>query len=163
MHGMMYLKDKLLQKRSRVMLIYQYYDMKEKIPDMQISTPPDLAYWMGTLGWCSKAVDSISDRLIFDKFDNDVLDINEIFSQNNPDILFVSAIQSALISSCCFIYISADEDGYPRLQVIDGANATGIIDPITGLLTEGYAVLERNDCDDILTEAYFEVGKTVIY
>ena len=49
---------------------------------------------------------------------------------------------SALISSCCFIYISSDEDNYPRLQVIDGYNATEIIDPITGMLKEGRAVIE---------------------
>ena len=30
------------------------------------------------------------------------------------------------------------------MQVIDGANATGIIDDSTGLLVEGYAVLERD-------------------
>lgn len=80
---------------------------------------------------------------------------------NNPDILFDSAILSALISSCCFIYISPDEDGFPRLQVIDGGNATGIIDPITGLLSEGYAILERDrETGKPEQEAYFIAGRT---
>jgi hypothetical protein len=79
---------------------------------------------------------------------------------NNPDILFDDAILSALISSCCFIYISPDDSGYPRLQVIDGGNATGVIDRITGMLTEGYAVLERDDRDVPTIEAYFTAEQT---
>jgi len=162
MKGIAYLRNKLNAKRTRVLLRYKYYDMKERIPDLRISSPPDLQYWMGTLGWCAKAVDSIADRLVFDRFENDVLAINDIYRQNNPDVLFDSAIQSSLIASCCFIYISNGEDGFPRLQVIDGANATGIIDPITGLLKEGYAVLERDDMDNVLIEAYFVPGMTTI-
>lgn len=163
MQGIAYLKKKLELKSTRVNLRYKYYDMKEYVPDLRISSPPDLQHWMGTLGWCAKAVDSIADRLVFERFENDVLAMNEIFDRNNPDILFDSAILSALISSCCFVYISADEDGFPRLQVIDGANATGIIDPITGLLKEGYAVLERDDRDKVITDAYFEPGMTTIF
>jgi hypothetical protein len=89
--------------------------------------------------------------------------MNEIYQMNNRDIIFDSAVLSALISSCCFIYISADGDGFPRLQVIDGGNATGIMDPITGMLKEGYAVLDRDDNKCPITEAYFVPGRTDIY
>lgn len=44
--------------------------------------------------------------------------------------------------------------------MIDGANATGIIDPITGLLKEGYAILERDRNKQITLEAYFTPGRT---
>ena len=83
---------------------------------------------------------------------------------NNADTLFDSAVLSALISSCCFLYISPDGSGYPRLQVIDGGNATGIMDEVTGLLTEGYAVLARDpETDKPLLEAYFTTGSTWYY
>ena len=52
---------------------------------------------------------------------------------------------------------------FPQLQVIDGANATGVIDPITGLLKEGYAVLERDDAENPVLEAYFREGETLYY
>jgi len=94
--------------------------------------------------------------------ETDYFDMNGIFDQNNKDILFDSAILGALISSCDFIYISADENGFPRLQVIDGYNATGEIDPITNMLTEGYAVLQRDEYGAVLTEAYFTIGNTDI-
>jgi hypothetical protein len=105
----------------------------------------------------------MADRLVFREFEDDTFDLNSIFRMNNPDMLFDSAILSACIASCCFVYISPDEDGYPRLQVIDGANATGCIDEITGLLTEGYAVLERDEYGRPTLEAYFTAGRTDYY
>lgn len=158
-----YLRRKLVQKSVRVNTRYRYYEMKNFTRDLGISSPPSLKNWQTSLGWCAKAVDSLADRLVFRQFDKDYLNFNAIFNMNNPDIFFDSAILSALISSCCFVYISADSDGYPRLQVIDGANATGIMDPITGLLKEGYAVLEREDSSGSpLTEAYFTPEETII-
>ena len=159
--GIEYLRRKLNDKRVRVGLRYDYYEMKNSVRDLSKMTPPSMQWISATLGWCGKAVDSISDRLVFREFDNDNFQLNEIFRANNPDVLFDSAVLSALISSCCFIYISPDAEGYPRLQVIDGSNATGIIDPITGLLKEGYAVLERNsETGEPTLEAYFVPNRT---
>jgi hypothetical protein len=131
--------------------------------DITGTIPPEFRRLKEVLGWCGKAVDVLADRLCFREFRNDNFAMNEIYQMNNWDIIFDSAVLSALISSCCFIYISADGNGYPRLQVIDGGNATGIIDPITGMLKEGYAVLERDDNKCPITEAYFIPGQTDIY
>ena len=160
--GIAYLRKKLNNKRIRVDTRYKFYVMKNKAKDLSTIIPEEFRWLSSTLGWCGKAVDSVADRLVFDSFDNDNFDIMEIFNMNNHDVFFDSAILSALISSCCFVYISADGSGYPRLQVIDGGNATGEMDPITGLLNEGYAVLERDDNDNPLTEAYFIKGETQI-
>ena len=158
--GIEHLRHKLECKRTRVLLRYDFYEMKNREIDFGISSPPNLQYWQSVSGWGAKAVDSLADRLVFHEFTNDNFNLNEIFQRNNSDVLFDSAILSALIASCSFIYISADENGYPRMQVIDGSNATGVIDPITNLLYEGYAVLERNDKDKPTLEAYFEPYKT---
>ena len=162
--GIDYLRNKLAQKRTRVRLRYKYYEMKDMQLSPSITVPAELRYqFKATCGWCAKAVDSLADRLQFRGFRNDTFDLMEIFNMNNPDILFDSAVLGALISSCDFIYISADEDGYPRLQVIDGSNATGVIDPFTGLLREGYAVLERDDYGTPTIEAYFTPELTQYY
>lgn len=159
--GLEHLRRKLSAKRQRVLTRYEYYEMKNRVKDFMISTPPDLALWQSVLGWCATAVDALADRIVFREFEEDNFDLNEIFKMNNPDIIFDSAVLSATISSCCFIYISPDETGYPRLQVIDGSNATGVIDPITGLLEEGYAVLKRdNDTGNPTLEAYFTKEET---
>ena len=157
--GIAYLRNKLENKRTRVLMRYKYYEMKN-ITRNSTLIPPGMEWMKSTVGWCAKAVDSLADRLVFNSFQEDNFDLTEVYNMNNPDILFDSAILSALISSCCFIYISADENGFPRLQVIDGGNATGVLDPITGLLKEGYAVLERDDNDKAILEAWFTLGQT---
>lgn len=161
--GKEYLKNRLAQKRTRVLLRYKYYDMKNGIMYLETLIPSEFKWMAGTLGWCGKAVDSLADRLSFREFRNDNFDINSIFAMNNVDILPDSAMLSALISSCCFVYISPDEDGYPRLQVIDGSNATGDIDPITNMLKEGYAVITRDKNGNPEMEAYFVAGRTEYY
>ena len=161
--GMNYLKAKLRQKQPRVKTRYDYYEMKNIIRDFNISTPPDLRFWMGSLGWCARAVDSLAERLVFREFKNDLYSMNNILAQNNKDILIDSAMLSALISSCSFIYIAADADGFPQLKVIDGYHATGIIDPITNMLKEGYAVLEWDNNNRPITEAYLIPGATFIF
>lgn len=163
--GMEYLRRKLNQKRQRVNLRYKYYDMKNYTRDFGISTPPELRAFNSSLGWCAKAVDSLADRVVFNEFRNDILAMNEIYQMNNPDILFRSAELSAMIAGCAFVYIQPAEkkNEVPLMQVIDGANATGIIDTVTGLLKEGYAVLERDQYGVVKTEAYFLPNETQVH
>ena len=162
--GMAYLRRRLNQKRSRVLTRYKYYEMKNAVKDFGKVTPDEFRFFSETLGWCGKAVDALADRLVWREFRDDNFDLNSIYQMNNADTLFDSAVLSALISSCCFLYISPDGSGYPRLQVIDGGNATGILDEVTGLLTEGYAVLSRDpETDKPLLEAYFTADSTWYY
>lgn len=163
LYGIPYLQTKLMQKQPRVTLRYGFYEMKNLTFDFGISTPPDLRYWNSVVGWCAKAVDSLADRLDFHGFTDDLFNLEQIFDLNNRDVLFNSAFLGALISACDFIYISEDETGFPRLQVIDGGNATGIMDPTTGLLTEGYAILERDVYGIPTKEAYFTDEFTAYY
>lgn len=161
--GIPYLQQKLIQKNLRTTTRYLFYEMKNITFDFGISTPPELKLWNSVVGWCAKGVDSLADRLNFYEFRDDVFGLEEIFNLNNRDILIDSAILGALINSCDFIYISEDETGYPRLQVIDGGNATGIIEPTSYLLNEGYAVLERNIYGQPTKEAYFTFEYTAYY
>lgn len=161
-YGIDYLRRRLADKQTRVLLRYKYYEMKNNTQDFSSLAPEKFKGLKETVGWCAKAVDSLADRLQFDEFQNDEFNLSEIFLSNNQDILIDSAVLSALISACSFVYIRED-NRYPRLQVIDGSNATGIIDPVTNLLTEGYAVLERDSMGVVKTEAYFMAGMTEIY
>lgn len=164
MKGIEYLRKKLNKHERRVNLRYKQYDMKYQDANVGITIPPEIRVrYKAVLGWCAKGVDSLADRLVFREFENDNFEINEIFNMNNPDTLFDSAVLSALIASCCFVYITKGEGDTPRLQVIEAANATGVIDPITGLLEEGYAVLERDEQGKPSLEAYFLPGATHYY
>lgn len=161
--GIEYLRKKLISKRARCETRYNYYEMKNRMNDISTVIPPEFKWLKECLGWCAKSVDSVADRLSFVEFSNDNFDMQEIYNMNNPDVLFDSAIVSALITSCSFIYISHVQGEMPRLQVLDGRLATGIIDPITNMLYEGYAILEEDDRGQPIIEAYFIKGKTWYY
>lgn len=162
--GLDYLRRKSNYHKRRVDTRYTYYDSKYQERDLGLVIPPDIRQrYRSCLGWCAKAVDALADRLVFKEFANDNFALNEIFNLNNPDIFFDSAILSALIASCAFVYISMGDEGYPRLQVIEASNATGILDPITGLLKEGYAVLDRDDKGKPTLEAHFLRDRTDFY
>lgn len=143
---------------------YKQYDMKKDDPNIGFVIPNHIkSRYKSVLGWCAKGVDSLADRLVFRKFDNDDFEVTEIFQENNPDVFFDSVVLSALVGSCSFVYISKGKQGSVRLQVIEASNATGIIDPITGLLTEGYAVLSRDEEGNPSIEAYFLPNRTDYY
>lgn len=161
--GIEFLKKLLTRKRIRIASRYTFYEMKNLAFDFGISTPPELKWWNSCVGWCAKGVDALADRLDFYGFKNDAFGLEEIFQANNKDILFPSGILGALIASCSFIYVSEDDTGYPRLQIINADEATGIIDATTGLLNEGYAVLERNNAKRPIMEAYFTHEGTFYY
>jgi hypothetical protein len=159
--GIEYLRKKLDLYRLGALERQKVYDMKDDYNAPGITIPKALRMqYKATLGWGAKAVDSLADRLVFREFANDNFNINEIFQMNSADILFDDAKLSSLINSCSFIYISEGDETIPRLQVIQGSEATGILDPVTRLLTEGYAVLSRDGRDRPIEELYFVTGRT---
>lgn len=157
------MKRKLTAKQTRVRLRYAFYDMKHTAADISGIIPAQFKFLAYALGWCAKAVDSVSDRLLFDRFWHDDFMLDDIYAENNRDVLFSSAMLSALISSCSFLYIGRNAERFPTVQVIDGESATGIIDPVTNLLKEGYAVLERDENRRPVLEAYFRPHLTEYY
>ena len=102
--GIDYLRTKLELKKTRVDLRYIFYEQKQRALDFGISTPEGFEYFNSVNGWCSKAVDALADRLQFDGFDNDNFNMMDIYSANNPDVLFDSAVLSSMIASCSFQY-----------------------------------------------------------
>ena len=162
--GMNYLKKKLKTKQTLVDRRYRYYGGKNNFNPVRNSNEPNEFKGLEhNLGWCTKAVNAVADRINFRGFENDHFDMNEIFVQNNQDVLVDDLILGSLISACDFVYISKDENGFPKLNVIDGSKATGILDPTTNLLTEGYAILEVDENQKTTLEAYFTKENTTFY
>lgn len=167
-YGVGYLKNKLRQKEIRVKLRYRYYEMKERHSDKGLLIPN----WMkdnyrATVGWCAKSVDALADRLVFQGFeaDYDNYGVNKIFEFNNPDIFYDTVIKESLIGSCSFVHIThgEGEERIPRLSVLTAKDATGVIDEQSGLLKEGYAVLDRNKDGRPILEAYYTFEGTQYY
>ena len=164
--GIDYLRALLRDKQTRISKCYEYYNQKDMMDNTQaITENAQMQRITKKVGWIPKAVDSLTNRLQFSSFGNDdELLVNDIFMRNNRDVLFKTMFKGAIISSCDFVYISQKTDRTPRLQLIHGYNATGVIDTSTKLLDEGYAVLERDSYTGRPTlEAYFTGGKTEYY
>lgn len=160
--GIAWLQSRLAAKKTRVNLRYKYYEQKHTARDFGIMTPDNLKLFGIVNGWCTKAVDSLADRIQFHEWRNDNFDFAGLFDMNNPDTLYDSAILSAMVASCSFVMVSPGED-VPRLQVIDGSRATGIIDDFTGMLTEAYAELEYDTNHVVTKYAYFTLEQTEYY
>lgn len=162
--GMSYLRRKLALYQLGVKKRYRYYAMADKDNTRSLIIPDNVKdMYSSVLGWTAHSVDALADRIIFREFANDDFEATEIFNANNPDVFFDTAIQSALIASCCFVYIVPSQDGLPKMQVIEASRATGILDTTTFLLTEGYAVLEVDDNENPTLEAYFTPDVTWYY
>lgn len=163
--GMGYLRRKLALYQLGVKKRYRYYAMADKEPSRSIVIPDKVRdAYSSVLGWTAHGVDALADRIVFREFANDDFNATEIFNANNPDIFFDTAIQSALIASCCFVYVMPGVNGeLPKMQVVEASRATGILDPTTFLLTEGYAVLEQDEYGIPTLEAYFTPDATWYY
>lgn len=154
--GIDYLRKKLSMFKIGVEEKYRYYAMNDRAMARSLVIPDSIrGLYNPTIDWAARSVDALADRIVFRKFGNDDFKASEIFKANNPDVFFDTAIQSALIASCCFVYVAQNGNKLPKLQVIEASKATGIIDPTTNLLSEGYAVLDSDEYGNPLLEAYF--------
>ena len=167
-YGIQYLRRKLAKKRALVRKRYEYYEQKDRKRRDNSLTP----YWLkdlyaATCGWCERAVDSLADRLVFNGFtpETDSYGTQSIFEANNSDIMFDSLIHESMIASCAFVQVAHGEDGeqMPRLSVLTADDATGVMDEFSGLLKEGYAVLDRHDDGTPKIEAWFTPEFTEYY
>jgi len=157
------LLSKLGSKAAYVSSRYAMYEQDYLPRPFPTIVPEKFQQLIHVLGWATKSVNMLSDRVVFEQFGNDIINANQIWDYNDGDVLSDSLVLSALISSCSFIYISADADGYPRLQAIDGSRATGVIDPQTHMLSEGVAVLERDSLSLPTKTAYFTPEETFVF
>lgn len=69
--GMEYLKQKLAKFSLRGTTRYRYYDMKVNDNKRNLLMPVEIqGRYRSCIGWCSKAVDALADRLVFREFVN---------------------------------------------------------------------------------------------
>lgn len=70
------LLQKLELKAPRVQDKYEYYNADNDIRDYGISIPKNMINSRPGVGWASRAINSLSDRVVFDGFANDRFSIN---------------------------------------------------------------------------------------
>lgn len=123
--------DKLAGNQER----QSYYDQKMLLKDLKISTPPQLRNLESVLGWPSKAVDVLSDRIQFESWvtpgdDDDPFGLASISVDNDFHNELSQSVTSMLTSSCSFLTVTQGMDGEPDTLWLarSAEQATGIWD-----------------------------------
>lgn len=131
----------LAAHESSVQNKYDYYNADNEIRDYGISTPRKLVNIRPGIGWASRAVNTLSDRVVFDGFAKDTFGVNDYLESINGFGVINNAKHDAFIAGCAFIAVSDDEDdGRKVLIPFTATEATGVVDQRTGLLKYGLAV-----------------------
>ena len=120
---------------------YAYYNADQRVVDLGVSLPQKFRFMKPGVGWASRAVTTISDRINFDSFAHDTFGINGMLDNADAFTVFNNAKTDALIAGCSFIATLPDSDGGVRLLPFTATEATGIVNPRTNLLEVGLAVV----------------------
>lgn len=144
------LLKKLGIHEPRVLTKYQYYNADNDIRDFGISTPKKMINSLPGIGWASRAVNTLSDRVVFDGFANDTFGINDYWSTIGAYSVITKAKHDGFIGGCAFVAIS-DDPVRNRKTIIPftAQEATGEIDQTTGLLKWGLAVTKWGKTSDL--------------
>lgn len=146
----------IVSKRTKVQHKYDYYEAEQRLRDLGISMPAKLLALQSGLGWASKAVDTVADRLSFDAFENDRLGINQLYEIADETEAVDQAKHDALIAGCAFIAVVDDDQlMMKRFMPFSALEATGELNMTTGLLKYGLAITRYNR-DEKLSSKYNE-------
>lgn len=131
----------LASHEPRVQTKYEYYDAENDIQDYGISTPAKLIHIRPGIGWASRAVNTLSDRVVFEGFVNDKSGINEYLESIGGFRVINNSKHDTFIGGCSFIAVSDDAETNRKVLVpFTAGEATGCVDQTTGLLKYGLAV-----------------------
>lgn len=130
----------LATKGQNVATKYEYYNADNDISDLGIATPVRLINRRPGIGWAGRAVNTLSDRVVFDGFAKDTVSINQYLTNIGGWSVLGKAKHDAFIGGCAFVAISDDANGQKVLVPFTAQEATGEIDQNTGLLKHGLAV-----------------------
>lgn len=138
---------------------YCYFNANQSVVDLGISMPKNFRGLKPGVGWASRAVNTLSDRINFDGFANDKVGINDLLDDTGAFTVFGKAKSDALIAGCAFIAVLPTEDSV-KLLPFTAVEATGNIDQRTGLLDSGLAVLRwyQYDPTDANARGWSKVG-----
>ena len=120
---------------------YEYYDADNDIRDYGISTPAKMVHLRPGIGWASRAINTLSDHVVFEGFVNDKFGINQYLESINGLRVINNTKHDTYIGGCAFVAVSDDPESDRKILVpFTAMEATGCLNQTTGLLDSGLAV-----------------------
>ena len=129
---------------------YDYYNAEQRLVDLGVALPKAFTNLKPGVGWASRAVNTLADRINFDGFAKDSYGINNLMDEIGAAEILSKAKTDALIAGCSFVGVQPTNDGV-RLLPFTATEATGVIDSRTGLLDTGLAVVRWYPYDNKYT------------
>ena len=137
-----------------------YYDGKQRIKDLGISLPPELRHIDTVVGWPGTVVDVLDERLDFEGWSDDDLDI--IYHSNDLDVVASNAHTDAFIFGTSFAIVTSGQVGEPDpfitvappTEMVAVRDRTGLVEEACHFYSEDNeekAVLYRRDANLWLT------------
>ena len=143
------LLDVWYRKLMRNRLRQRYYEGKNALKDLGISTPPELLGLDAVVGWPQKAVDALAVRSRFDGFtasDDDVQALlDAVAERSRVGIKYRQAVTSELIHSCCFATVGTDADGKAHIDFYSAEDASAVWDEALGRIGYGMVINDRDE------------------
>ena len=165
-----YLANQLSSKAPRNLLRAAYYDGKNAVQDLGISTPPNFRRIATVLGWSAKAVDILNRRCKLEAFDvpgMNVADLgwDDLWRKNRLASEAAQAGVSSLIHATAFLVTTVGDvkSGEPPVLITarDALSGTGDWDPRRRALRSFLSVFERDDAGVPIDIALYLDGLTV--
>lgn len=135
-----------------------YYEAHQRVQDLGIAVPPQLKNTLTAVGWPGLVVDSIDERLDIDRMvipggRVEDLGVDQIWADNELDLLYPEAHVEALIQGVGFLATSVGDEGQPEqvISVEPPTSMSGVYDPRRRALTAAASVT-RND-EGVITGA----------
>ncbi len=121
---------------------YEYYDADNDIRDYGISTPAKMVHLKPGIGWASRAINTLSDRVVFEGFVGDKFGVNAYLESINGLRVINNLTDDIYIGGCSFVAVSDDQETNKKILVpFTAQEATGKVNQTTGLLEYGLAVM----------------------
>lgn len=132
----------LATKSDSVNKKYDYYNADNGIRDFGISTPARMIHNIPGIGWASRAVNTLSDRVVFEGFARDTFGINDYFTDIGAWSVIGKSKHDAFIAGCAFVAVAdtTNPEQPKALIPFTAYEATGVVDEKTGQLKHGLAV-----------------------
>lgn len=157
--------DRIFAHRYRHRVRQFYIDGVQSFKNLGISIPPVLSNIDSALGWAGKAIDSVSQRIMFDGYTmpgGDISDfgIDDIVDENILDLENKRAHSSTLAQASTFqaVFRGNTDAGEPEVvvQTFEATNATGIYNAVTKRLDAALTILNEDDFAVKRFLAYFD-------
>ena len=124
----------------------QYFDGKVGVKDIGIDAVPDSARVDVACDWPEKAVMSVAERSVFDKFvfDDDGEDgsLSRVVRDNGVPGAYQRHVASELVHGCMCATVGLDEDGRTAVRFRDAEGCAMVWDEAAGRIGSGFVVAD---------------------